>query len=270
MPSESNNSTDRDDRALRRAIVKRNELVEHMKILYDIASTLQTDKSVVPIFFARSRDIKNYVIDFNLETDIILDQLIVLNRDSEYEMQHIPIKGRFMEQYYFIIAITSTLGLDDHTNTHSEPSSSQCQLLKIQLPIFDGDLLQWRSYRDTFSLLVHKNPKLSQIDKFHYLISSVTGSAASCVRGLPITEGNYIIVWNNLHTRYDNKRVLATAHLDSIFRFAPLQKESLSGLENFLSTFQANIASIKALNVDDLEGFLLFYVASRVLDSTTK
>jgi len=169
MLSESNHTTDRDERALRRAIVKRNELVEHMKILYDIASTLQTDKSVVPIFLARSRDVENYLIDLNLENDIILDQLIVLNRDSEYEMQHIPIKRRFMEQYYFIIAITSTLGLDDRANTHPEPSSSQCQLPKIQLPIFDGDLLQWRSYRDTFSSLVHKNPKLSQIDKFHYI-----------------------------------------------------------------------------------------------------
>jgi len=270
MPSESNNTTDRDERVLRRAIVKRNELVEQMKILFDISSTLQTDKSVVPIFLARSRDVETYVIDLNVETDIILDQLIVLNRDSEYELQHLPIKNKFMKQYYSIIAITSTLGLNDRANTHHEPSSSQCQLPKIQLPIFDGDLLQWRSYRDTFSSLVHKNPKLSQIDKFHYLISSVTGSAASCVRGLPITEGNYSIVWNNLHTRYDNKRVLATAHLDSIFRFTPLQKESLSGLENFLSTFQANIASIKALSVDDFEGFLLFYVASRVLDSTTK
>jgi len=70
-------ATERDERALRRAIVKRNELVEHMQILYDIAVTLQTDKSVVPIFLARNRDVKNYVIDLNLETDIILDQLIV-------------------------------------------------------------------------------------------------------------------------------------------------------------------------------------------------
>jgi len=175
-----------------------------------------------------------------------------------------------MEQYYFIIAINSTLGLDDRANARPAPSSSQCQLPKIQLPIFDFDLIQWRSYRDTFSSLVHENPNLQQVDKFHYLISSVTGSAAFCVRGLPITEDNYNIVWNNLHTRYDNKRVLSTAYLDSIFRFAPLQKESLSGLENFLSTFQANIASIKALGIDDFEGFLLFYVASRVLDPTTK
>lgn len=136
MQSESNNTTDWDERALRRAIVKCNELVEHMKILYDIASTLQTDKSVVPIFLARSRKVVNYVIDLNLETDIILDQLIVLNRDSEYEIQHIPIKRKFMEQYYFIIAIISTLSLDDRGNTHPEPSSSHCQLPKKGFLLF--------------------------------------------------------------------------------------------------------------------------------------
>ncbi|CAI6372002.1 unnamed protein product [Macrosiphum euphorbiae] len=188
-----------------------------MKILYDIAVTLQTDKTVVPIFLARNRDVKNYVIDLNLETDIILDQLIVLNSDSENETQHVSIKKTFMEQYYIIIAINSTLGLDDRANARPAPSSSQCQLPKIQLPIFDFDLIQWRSYRDTFSSLVHESPNLPQVDKFHYLISSVTGSAASCVHGLPIT-----------------------------------------------------VASIKALGMDDFEGFLLFYVASRVLDPTTK
>ncbi|XP_060855378.1 uncharacterized protein LOC132933060 [Metopolophium dirhodum] len=270
MSSEGNEGSQRDERALRRAIAKRNELVEHMKTLYDIALTLQTDKSVIPIFLARNKDVENYVMDLNLETDIILDQLIVLNRDSEYAIQHIPIKRTFMEQYYFITAITSTLGLDARSNAHHETTSSQCQLPKIQLPIFDGELLQWRTFRDTFASLVHDNPTLSQIEKFHYLISSVTGSAASCVRALPLTADNYIIVWNNLHTRYDNKRVLITAHLDSIFRFAPLQKESLSGLQNFLSTFQENIASIRALDINDFEGFLLFYVASRALDSTTK
>jgi len=143
-------------------------------------------------------------------------------------------------------------------------------LPKIKLPIFDGDLLKWLTYRDTFASLVHNNQGVSNIEKFHQLLASTTGTAGSVVSSLSLTEDNYDIVWDNLHTMYDNKRVLMTAHLDAIFNFAPLAKESLSNLKSFLATFQENIAAIKALEVEDLEGFLLFYIASRALDPCTR
>lgn len=116
--------------------------------------------------------------------------------------------------------------------------------------------------------LVHENWSLSKIEKFHYLLSSVTGMAASCVRSLPLTDDIYTIVWNNLHIQYDNKRVLLNVNLDAIFRFELMATESLSNLKNFVKNFQENISSIKALKVNDLEGFLLFHIVSRV--PTTK
>lgn len=143
-------------------------------------------------------------------------------------------------------------------------------LSKIQLPTFDGDILKWCTFRDTFMALVHQNPQLSKIEKFHYLLSSVIGTATGLVRSLSLTEDNYKIVWDNLYIRYNNKRVLITAHLDVIFHFAPLAKESLPNLISFLATFQENVAAIRALEVDNLEGFLLFYIASRTLDPYTR
>lgn len=111
---------------------------------------------------------------------------------------------------------------------------------------------------------------MSKIEKFHHLLSSTTGNAGGVVRSLSLTEDNYDIVLDNLHNIYDNKRVLMTAHLDAIFHFAPLVKESLSSLKSFLSTFQENVAAIKALEVEDLEGLLLFYIASKALDPCTR
>lgn len=154
-----------------------------------------------------------------------------------------------------------------------EPPKSNVKhitLPTIKLPMFDGDLLKWRTYRDTFASLVHNNPDVSTIEKFHHLLSSTAGTAGGVVRSLSLTEDNYDIVWDNLHTIYDNKRVLMTAHLDAIFHFAPLVKESLSSLKSFLSTFQENVAAIKALEVEDLEGLLLFHIASRTLDPCTR
>ena len=57
--------------------------------------------------------------------------------------------------------------------------------------------------------------------------------------------------------------------MDAIFQFHALTDESLPDLQRFLSTFNENIAAIDALNIENVSAYLLFYIASRVLDSTT-
>lgn len=92
----------------------------------------------------------------------------------------------------------------------------------------------------------------------------------SIVKSVPISEVNNPIVWEVLNNRFDNKRLLLNVHLDTLFRFDPLTNESLNGLTSFASTFQENVAAIKALEIDDSSGYLFFYIASRGLDSATK
>jgi len=60
------------------------------------------------------------------------------------------------------------------------------------------------------------------------------------------------------------------SHLDKLFSFSTLRSSSLDDLKHFLDTFQENIAALANFDIPDKEGFLLFYLASRVLDSNTK
>lgn len=78
-------------------------------------------------------------------------------------------------------------------------------------------------FRDTFTSLVHDNSQLSLIQKFHYLLSAVSGSAAATVKSVPLTDANYPIVWQSLNDRFDNKRVLLSAHMDALFRISPIK-----------------------------------------------
>lgn len=205
--------------------------------------------------------------DFRLEQDEILTQLITLSRESEFSTTHVPIGKQISENYYLIKASMTALWLD---KTESPPVGISTNSPKIQLSTFDGDTLCWRSFRDTFVSLVHTNKQLSAVQKFHFLLSSVTGSAVCIVRSVPLSDCNYPIVWEALHSRFDNKRLLLKSHLETLFRFNPLNNESLNGLKNVLSTFQENVVGINALEVDDLSGYLLFYIASRALDFTAK
>lgn len=73
-----------------------------------------------------------------------------------------------------------------------------------------------------------------------------------------------------LNDYYDNKRTLITHHLDMIFRVPTMNSETLSSLQEFVNIFRENIAAIRAFEITDLAGFLLFYIASRVLSTTMK
>lgn len=56
-------------------------------------------------------------------------------------------------------------------------------------------------------------------------------------------------------------RLLAMAHLDKLFLFKKLQRESVPSLLSFISTFHENIAAVQPLGVKNLESFTLFYIS---------
>lgn len=58
--------------------------------------------------------------------------------------------------------------------------------------------------------------------------------------------------------------------LDQMLTFKPLQTDSLEQQNKFFETFSENYIAIQAVNVNDLENFILFHIAFRCLDSTTK
>lgn len=275
MPLSASES-ERAERVLIRNIAKRDSAVSQMGLLHELAKSVQHDKNSIPIFRARKRDIDVLFTQFHTEQDAILDLLIQLKRNSEYDSVHAPIGITMSNQYYSIIAIADECGigagpsLDNSMPTGNPHEGSRIQLPKIQLPSFDGDILCWVAFRDTYKSLVHDNASLSKIEKFHYLLSAVSGSANAVVRSISLSENNYDVAWTALNDRFDNPRLIMNSHLDKLFSFSPLASSSLDNLKNFLDTFQENIAALNGFEIPDKEGFLFFYIASRVLDTNTK
>lgn len=264
---------ERAERLLKRTIAKRDALAAQVQLLHDVALKLKDDKNVLPIFLARKKDISAVRVQFLLEQDSIYDILIQLQRDEEFDSTHVPIANLLSDNYYMIMSIADAVTDDQFSESTTPPSTSnfgsRIQLPKIQLPTFDGDLLAWRSFRDVYVSLIHDNTDIGDVQRFHYLSSCLSGSALSIIKSIPLSAENYAIAWNALSERFDNKRLLASAHLDKLFAFTPIAHESLPALILFVNTFQKNVAIIKGLGVDDLSSFLLFHMGSRVLDPTT-
>ncbi|XP_025419127.1 uncharacterized protein LOC112689565 [Sipha flava] len=217
------------------------------------AVAARADADRVPSLIIHADDLNEYVEQFQHLQDAIINALIDLNRVAEFDW-------------------------DDRSMIASKSSSSSSiasapqqfvPLPKIQLPSFYGSLLEWRSFRDIYVSLVHDNTGIGDAERFHFLLSCLSGDALAVVKAIPLSANNYALAWEALSVRFDNKRLLASAHLDKLFAFKPITHQSLPALTSFINTFKENVAIIKALGVNDLSSFLLFHMGSRVLDPTT-
>lgn len=97
-----------------------------------------------------------------------------------------------------------------------------CQRLpKMSIPKFEGDLQEWVRFRDINSSIVHNEGSLTEIEKFHNLVGSLSGEPLQIVFSFFLSAGNYEYAWKPLEERYSNKRILAAAYLHKIRQSMP-------------------------------------------------
>jgi hypothetical protein len=98
-------------------------------------------------------------------------------------------------------------------------SSGNCclKLHPIKLPSFNGEYEHWITFSNMFKAIVHCNEQLTDIQKYHYLKSALTGEAERLISNIPMTTSNYPIVWKLLvdTRRYENKRMIAASHINN-------------------------------------------------------
>ncbi|CAK9816105.1 hypothetical protein ANTPLA_LOCUS8887 [Anthophora plagiata] len=150
-------------------------------------------------------------------------------------------------------------------------TEQRVKLPTIELPIFDGSYSNWVKFRDTFESLIHHNASLSNIEKFHYLNSSLKGNAARTIQALGISEINYTLAWNSLKDRYEDLKTLKHHHVRSIYEVPPLSRESLPGLRNLIDNTNNNLLALRALGEPtEYWDTLIIYLLTSKLDANTQ
>lgn len=244
-------------------------LFNRVQILFDLSKEVD-DASKLLSFKVRFEKLEETKQDF--ERIISEINLVKLELNSE----HIPNEQSliaFDELYYAVqvvaVRITSPPGTADRrVDTQSSPHG-RARLPKIELIKFDGTLSHWPTFYDMFRSLVHNDETIDPVQKFHYLISTLTGAPLSLVKGLPVTENNYAIVWDLLVEEYQNERNLANSILDKLFSIRPQNSESASSLSLYFQTYHENIKALQNLNID-IADYLLVYIGLRNLEPSTK
>ncbi|XP_076380821.1 uncharacterized protein LOC117219916 [Megalopta genalis] len=189
-------------------------------------------------------------------------------------------REQFEDSYFSAMSKAETRLLEARGDSATATSSSNrvtpslsdalpaVRLPTIKLPIFEGDCNQWIRFRDTFISLVHDSERLGDIDKFNYLTSSVTGAAARVIESYSVSAANYKLAWERLQEKYNDPKLLATHHLNSILDVEPLKKPSGKGLSEFVDTAINNVRALESiLKPAELWDALISACLARKLDA---
>ena len=139
--------------------------------------------------------------------------------------------------------------LNAHNRTNVSNSHLDVKLPKLNLPKFSGDVLQWSSFWDQFSVTVH-DTDLPVVSKFTYLMSLLEGEPKQAIHGLSLTADQCAIACKILKDRFGRKETIIFTHIQKFLHLSVPSKCTVSALWKLNDELQAHIRSLEALGID--------------------
>ncbi|KAJ8942426.1 hypothetical protein NQ318_007100 [Aromia moschata] len=159
---------------------------------------------------------------------------------------------------------------DSHRTRSSLEGRPSPKLPKLPLPKFSGDIKEWPLFIECYNSMIHNNLELNDVDKVHYLIGCLSGSALNVCSGIPPTGDNYNIILKALIDKFEDKRILANSYIEQILHFKQASTESYSSLNIFLEKFDSTVTALLKLNIDNLADYFIAYLALAKLNPETQ
>ncbi|CAH2088667.1 unnamed protein product [Euphydryas editha] len=230
----------RDLASLRR---KRTIAIKRLNKALEIGQLAKSDPSQRDLFLSYHHDIKNIAAAFE---DAHFSILEILDDSADADA---CLQEQFDDTYYKIESIyCSLIRSEDAKQSKSVSSSLNVRLPKITLPSFSGNIKQLPEYFDTFNALIHNSSSITETEKFHYLVSSLSGDALSVVKAFPLTHEHYTSAYQALCARYKNKRDLAFTCWRDILNIEFNCKDAKE-FRKSLDTFDENLSILKTINL---------------------
>ena len=123
------------------------------------------------------------------------------------------------------------------------------KLPKLNLQRFNGDIVRFTSFWESFDSTVHQNEDLANIDKFNYLHSLLEGPAARAIQGLPITEANYESAIRLLQERFGNKQRIISSHMEELLKLQTCSSDKAYQLRTIYDRINIHVRSLEALGI---------------------
>ncbi|XP_062703649.1 uncharacterized protein LOC134286095 [Aedes albopictus] len=254
---------------------------------------LQVRDNIVDFLKRTSRFLKNYVPDTHAlqvqtrmykldekwdEFEDIQAQIEQMEEHEEKADDHKRTRAE-LEELYFQERAGLKSKLPSTLSSSAPPSANApvgacagITLPKINLPEFNGEFDKWLPFSDTFKSLIHDNPDLSGIQRFHYLRASLKGEALKVVDSFPLCEENYAAAWSALIKRYSNVYLQKKRHVNALLQFPKLKKMTASGIHDVIDCFDRHTKILDQLGevTSGWGAMLTQLLVSKLDDSTQK
>lgn len=191
-------------------------------------------------------------------------------RDS-FESLYYEVAAKGEDLVHTYTPVRSSSSTSSSTSNQCSTSNApqiKVKLPSIDLPSFNGRYEDWLSFSETFQALIHKNEALSDVQRLHYLKSSLKGDASQVLQSLELIASNYTVAWSLLEDRFKNEKIIIQKHVQSLFDLPSVDKDTNFGLRQLLDGAMKHIRALKALNQPtDSWDTLLVHVITRKLST---
>ena len=163
---------------------------------------------------------------------------------------NIDIKKKVKELERFI-SKCSNIENSDTVSTTSVSRNTTVKLPKINIKNFHGDPTEWTSFWDCFEAAIHKNEHLSDVERMNYLRNYLRGEAEVTIKGLRLTNDNYLIALNLLKDRYADPQILISAHMNELLNFQVIGDiNNVKELRQLFDKVETQVRSLDNLGVE--------------------
>ena len=132
-------------------------------------------------------------------------------------------------------------------NSYSSGNSANFHKLpKLDLSKFDGSVLEWQSFWDSFDSAIHSNSTLSEVQIFNYLKSLLEGEASNTIAGFALTHTNYVKAVDLLHERFGQTHKIIQSYTQALLDM-PTPRNTLANLRSFYDRIESYVRGLEAL-----------------------
>ena len=148
---------------------------------------------------------------------------------------------------------------------HKKEQNEVCavKLPKLDLDVFYGNKVKWCEFWESFESVVHKNSKLSNIEKFNYLHSKLGGDARRAIAGLAKSGDNYLVAIGILRDRYGRKQEIVDIHYKELLSIrSPTPK--VESLRTFMDLTEKHIRSLEMLGENINQNVFVSMICTKI------
>ena len=128
-----------------------------------------------------------------------------------------------------------------------------CKLPKLSSlkTLVNGDPSMWMQFWVSFESAVHKNPELSEIDKFNYLRGQLEGRALATMSGFSLTAAlNYSAAIELLKDRFANPQIIISSHMEKLLKLQEVSDvNDVKKIRALYDKIESNVRSLEAMDM---------------------